>query len=203
MYILLAVVVLFLLVIGAAYYAVMAPPRRPPVYAEKPPVAKDGYVSHTEVRIIDVSLAQYKEYIAQIPLESILNSGSGGIRVESTTMLKEPWNEVGSRRRINFAGGHYAAEEVLVNDEPRVFRYQTWGFTNYARLVTDYLVGEFNVEATPDGKTRVTWTYSFHKNSLLSALLLPNFVKRTITELMGNTVQGMKQALEQNASLKR
>jgi Polyketide cyclase / dehydrase and lipid transport len=205
MYILLAVVALVLLVAGVAY-SVMAPPKSPPAYdGEKPPVAEDGYISNTEVSIFDVSLAQYSEYISQIPLEAILNGGGGGggIRVEGTTVIKGTWNEVGARRRVNFTGGHYAAEDVLVQDEPRVFRYQTWGFTNYARLVTDYLIGEFNVEETPDGKTRITWTYSFHKNSLLSDLLLPNFVKHTIAELMSNTIRSMKQAVEQSASLKR
>lgn len=204
MYVLLAVVVLVLLVASAASYAVVAPPKSPPAYAEKPPVAKDRYISHVETSIFDVSLAQYSEYIAQIPLEAILNGGGGGgIRVESTTVIKGTWNEVGSRRRINFAGGHYAAEEVLANDEPQLFRYQTWGFTFYARLVTDYLIGEFQVEETAERKTRVTWTYSFHKNSWLSAFFLPNFVNRAIAELMKNAVQQMKQAVEQSASLKR
>jgi hypothetical protein len=118
-------------------------------------------------------------------------------------VIKGTWNEVGSRRRIHFVGGHYAAEKVLANDEPRLFRYQTWGFTFYARLVTDYLIGEFQVEETASGKTRVTWTYSFHKTSWLSALFLPAFVNRTIAVLMQNAVQQMKQAVEQSASLKR
>jgi len=196
MYLLLAIVALVLLVAGATY-SVMAPPKSPPAYVEKPSVAKDGYVSHTEEGIFDVSLAQYTEYISQIPLEAILNGeGGGGIRVESTAVIKGTWNEVGSRRRVNFAGGHYAAEEVFANDEPRLFRYQTWGFTLYARLVTDYLIGEFKVEETADRKTCVTWTYSFHKNSLLSALFLPLFVNHTIAELMHTAMQQMRQAVE-------
>ena len=199
MYLLSAIIVLVLLIAGAAY-TVMAPPKSPPMYdSEKPPVAKDGYVSHVEISIFNVSLAQYSERISQIPLEAILNGGGGGgIRVESTTVIKGTWNEVGSRRRINFAGGHYAAEEVLANDEPYLFRYQTWGFTFFARLVADYLIGEFKVEETAEGKTQVTWTYSFHKNSLLSTLFLPNFVNHTMVSFMRNAIQQTKQAVEQS-----
>jgi hypothetical protein len=199
MYMLLAVFALFLLVAVAAFYYVVAPPKSPPAYAgEKPIVAKDGHISHTEVGIIDVPLAQYAEYVSQIPLESILNGGRGIPSVKGSKVIKGTWNEVGARRRIDLEGGHYIAEEVLIR-EPRVFRYQIWGFTNYARLVTDYAIGEFNVEETPDGKTRVTWTYSFHKNSFLSDLFLPNFVKQNWAELMRNSMQGTKRAVEQSA----
>src|SRR5579859_2896026 len=123
MYLLLSIAVLVLLVASAAYTFIM-PPKRPPAYdGEKPPVAQDGYVRHVEESIFNASLAQYSECMSRISLEEILNGGGGGgIRVESTTVIKGVWNEVGSRRRLNFAGGHYAAEEVLANDEPRLFR---------------------------------------------------------------------------------
>lgn len=174
-----------------------APPGRPPVYGEKPPVAEDGYVSHTEECVFDVSLAGYAEALAQAPLESLLNGdGARGIQVESTTPLGGAWAEAGSRRRINFRGGHYAAEEVLAHDPPRLFRYQTWGFTSWQRLLIDYLVGQFQVEETVDGRTHLTWTYSLHKRSPLSGLVLPWFVDNVIAGFMRGALRQIQRTAE-------
>jgi hypothetical protein len=93
--------------------------------------------------------------------------------------------------------GHFAAEEVLL-DQPEVFRYLVWGYTNYARLMIDHAVGEFTYQ-DEGGKTRLTWTYSFRPRSAMVRPFLSRFVSGTWADLMRRTLQVMREGGERHA----
>jgi hypothetical protein len=93
--------------------------------------------------------------------------------------------------------GHFTAEEILV-DQPDVFRYMVWGYTNYARLMVAHAIGEFIYE-DEGGKTRLTWTYSFRPRSAIVRPFLANFVNGTWAQLMRNTLAAMRDGGERQA----
>jgi hypothetical protein len=93
--------------------------------------------------------------------------------------------------------GHFTAEEILV-DEPDLFRYIVWGYTNYARPMIDHAIGEFRY-SDDRGKTHFTWTFSFQPRSVFARPLLSQFVSGTWAELMRNTLEVMRRGGEQQA----
>jgi hypothetical protein len=93
--------------------------------------------------------------------------------------------------------GHFAAEEVLV-DEPRVFRYIVWGYTNYAGLLIDHAIGEFSFE-DEGATTRLAWSYSFQPRSATVRPSLAKFVRGPWADLMRATLQVMREGGERQA----
>jgi polyketide cyclase/dehydrase/lipid transport protein len=190
--------ILLLFGIWLYLYAFRAPTEPPAFTGEKPTVASDGYVSHTEEIVVDVPIEVYRELSDKVELQDALEGTDGIPSVAGTETIKGTWSDPGARRRVSLDGGHFAAEEVLINT-PDTFRYQVWGFTNYGKLVTDYAIGEFNIHED-DGKTHVRWTYSFHKNSLVSQLFLPNFVSNNWASFMRSSLNNTKTSVEEMAA---
>jgi hypothetical protein len=121
--------------------------------------------------------------------------------VTRTEVIRGSWDpdqdRAGARRRVVLDDGHFAAEEVLL-DQPEVFRYLVWGYTNYARLMIDHAVGEFTYQ-DEGGKTRLTWTYSFRPRSAMVRPFLSRFVSGTWADLMRRTLQVMREGGERHA----
>jgi Polyketide cyclase / dehydrase and lipid transport len=106
-------------------------------------------------------------------------------------------DRTGARRRVVLDDGHFTAEEVLV-DQPEVFRYMVWGYTNYARLMIDHAIGEFDFQ-DEGGRTRLTWTYSFRPRSVIVRPFLSRFVNSTWADLMRKTLRAMREGGERQA----
>lgn len=163
-----------------------------------PPTAPDGYVSHTEEITVHVPMAFLHEWrrAHEGHLENTLLGTNKIAGVERTQMLQGTWPEPGARRRVFRKDGNQSLEEVLENTWPTSFRYEVWGFTDRERILTDYLVGEFQHKPVPDG-TLVRWTYSFHRRSLLTRPFLSMAVRNRVPEFMRVALQNMKQQAEQ------
>lgn len=188
------------LTIGIAGYMTLTPPRQTPAYdGPRPALAKDGYVRHTEKITIDIPLADYEAWSKsdQASLDKLLPPDDSLPSVVRTDMVQGVWDEVGARRRVVLSDGHYLAEEVVANEPQKLFRYQVWGFTNFAKLAIDYGVGEFRT-ADNNGKTDLTWTYSYHSNSPLTRPLLERFMKNTWAPYMKTVIQVIKQGAERD-----
>jgi len=176
-----------------------APPGTPPDYSGPRPIAAaDGYVTHSEQIVVDLPLRQYYEWANAQPLEAGLQEQAGIPSVVRTGILQGNWNDVGARRRVELSDGHYAVEEVIAKEDPVLFRYQVWGYTNFARFATDHAIGEFRF-AEAEGKTQVTWTYSFHARSRVASGFLANFVRNDWAAYMRQYLEYAKRASEADA----
>ena len=180
----------------------LAPPQTPPAYTgPRPEPAEDGYISHTESIRIDAPIDEFREWVNHSELEDLGLESDNTPSVVRTEVIRGTWDpdqgRVGDRRRVVLDDGHFTVEEVLV-DEPDVFRYIVWGYTNYARLMIDHAIGEFNFEEE-GGKTHLTWTYSFHPRSAIVRPFLSNFVSGTWADLMRNTLEAMRDGGERQA----
>lgn len=62
----------------------------------------------------------------------------------------------------------------------------------------EHAVGEFHFQAE-EGKTRLTWTYSFRPRSAMVRPVLSRFVQGTWADLMRKTLQVMREGGERQA----
>ncbi|AJY73451.1 hypothetical protein [Paenibacillus beijingensis] len=197
MYIILAAVAVFALAATFTIRQLLSPPRTPPDFTgPRPEIAENGYITHSEEIIIDMPLDQYLAWVETQPLEAGLTGQDDIPSVARTEIIQGTWHEVGARRMIVLSDGHYVAEEVLA-ENPNLFRYQVWGYTNYARFATDYAIGEFQREEV-DGKTHIKWTYSYHKRSNLTGRFLESFVENSWGPYMRQYLQISKEQSEKD-----
>jgi Polyketide cyclase / dehydrase and lipid transport len=173
------------------------PPTAPPDYSAAPPeIDKTGfYIENQETITIDMPRSQLLAWVEQNNLSDILTATEGMPAVENTVVLSGgEWGDVGDRRRIELADGHYAAETILERTDQRM-RYQVWGFTNQAGRFADYAIGEFVYDDQGD-TTLVTWTYRFHPHSWIARLPLSSFVNNTFKGFMQNGLARIKEGAE-------
>lgn len=195
-YIILGALATLIIVVTLSIRQILAPPSTAPDFSgPKPEIADDGYITNSEKVIIDLPLDQYLEWVETQLLEDALTGRNNVPSVVRTEIIQGSWNEVGARRMIELSDGHYVVEEVLAKEDPRLFRYQVWGFTNFARFAVDYAIGEFLHEEI-DGKTQITWTYSFHNRSALTSSFLENFVESTWAPYMQQYLHTSKENSE-------
>lgn len=172
-----------------------AHPSSPDPKAARPLVDQSGFVRHTETIVVHVPMDALTKWRRSVSLESILHGTKRIPGVDHTVMIHGVWDETGARRRVFLKGGNTTTEEVLVNQRPALFRYEVWGFANWARFLTDYAVGEFQFHEVPGG-TEVRWTYSFHKRSWLMTPVVSWVVQNDFAEFMRSALQTMKEAAE-------
>ena len=173
-------------------------PTEPPDYSAAPPTIQAGfYIENVETIVIDLPLDQFLAWQDMTPLSKVLTPTEGVPAVARTVMLEggDTWGEVGDRRRIELADGHFAVETVLSSTRNR-FSYQVWGFTSPAGQYVSYATGEFVYEEQ-DGQTLITWTYRFKPNSLVSRIPLSLFVRNSFQGFMENGLANMKAGAEQ------
>jgi hypothetical protein len=166
-----------------------------------PAAGQSGFARHTEEITVQVPIQRLDQWRRSRPLENTLRGTKRIAGVARTEMIRGTWDEVGARRHVILNDGSQTTEEVLEVTRPSLFRYEVWGFTNWARLLTDCAVGEFQYREMPGG-TAVKWTYSFHQRSLLAAPLLSWVVQTDFAEFMRSALQTMKQQSENDCRTK-
>lgn len=196
-----AVFGLALAMFGPAEFS--APPQTPPAYTEpRPQLADDGYITHRESILIEAPREHVYRW-ANDPDRELSDYVQGGESdfpaVVHTDALIGDWDptvdRTGDRRRVQFADGHYLAEEV-VEDSQDVFRYVIWGFTDpRQRHSIDHAVAAFHYADHGD-HTLVTWTYSFQPLVPVLRPLVQSFVDQTMPTLMTQTLTVLKDGAE-------
>ena len=174
-----------------------AHPGSPDPNPPRPPVGQRGFVRHTETIVVQVPIDALNKWRRSVSLESILRGTKRIPGVDHTVMIHGVWDDAGARRRVFLKDGNTTTEEVLVNQRPALFRYEVWGFTNWARFLTDYAVGEFQYHEAPGG-TEVQWTYSFHKRSWLTAPVLSWVAQHEFADFMRSALRTMKHTAERD-----
>jgi len=162
-----------------------------------PPVDHDGFVRHTEVITVQVPMQFFRHWrqTSAGHLENTLRGTSKIAGVAYTEMIRGRWPQPGARRRVVRKDGNESLEEVLENSWPTRFRYEVWGFTDQERILTNYLVGEFQYREVPGG-TEVRWTYSFHRRHLLIEPILSIEVRNRVPEFMQTALRNLKEEAE-------
>ncbi len=129
----------------------------------KPPLdSHPSYETATATIDVPVPLAALSRWFAQAGMADLatFTSGTAGVPgVVRTETLSGSWGRPGDRRRIVFADGNSAIEEIL-EIGPQGFRYEVWNLTNDTGRFITYALGEFAMSETASG-TRIVWTTAF------------------------------------------
>lgn len=157
----------------------------------KADVSNTGYMERQIVFDVATPLEGTLQTLLHTPLMEIFDDGGGLPAVVETEVLTTTLGNVGDRKRVQLADGHQAVEQLLAVDTPETFMYQVWGFTTEAKFFATYAVGIFEAEAIDQQNTRVTWTYRFKPNSLVSRLPLWLFLTFNWDSFMSNAAENM------------
>ncbi|MEO0366766.1 MAG: hypothetical protein AAF265_14880 [Pseudomonadota bacterium] len=171
-----------------------APPTVPPEYSEPPAVATDGFVTVVASTDVPLSLSEFRDYLLENPFIDYLEPTDNIAPPKSWVPLKGEWLTPGASRRMQLADGHYVIERVLENN-PELFRYQVWVFTNGAGRGIEQIVGEQRFTALSPTLTRFEWRYNVKPTSWFTRI----FVKRRVPELqtfMDTGVRNLNAAID-------
>lgn len=188
--------------LGIVVWRVLAPPFGAPPYADaRPDEAGDGYVGVTHSVFIDAAPEQVWEWSndPDLRLEDLVRFENFPAVVGTEPLVGEwqPGQREGDRRRVEFADGHYLAEEVLV-DSPERFRYMVWGFTSPQRFVVQHGIAQFSY--VPEGSgTRLSWEYTFLPTVDFLRPAVELFLESTMSPMMRATLTAMRDGVEQAA----
>lgn len=86
------------------------------------------------------------------------------------------WDAAGQTRTVLLAGGGSMREELTSVDPPRSFGYLLTEVRGPMTVLVDRVAGQWMF--TPaDGGSEVTWRWSIHRKSILTAWALPLFAR--------------------------
>jgi hypothetical protein len=111
------------------------------------------------------------------------------------------WRNVGDRRRVVFADGASALEEITSTQLPQRFQYEIWNFTGDTGLYINYAVAEFRFSGNERG-THVRWEYSFRPKGGPDAWFISRFVQRDFLQFMAATLTAMQLQASAEAGMK-
>ena len=162
----------------ASCTSAITPPDTPPAYSEPPPLVETGYVSVVTTADVPMSVTDLRAFLLEQPFISFLEPTDTISPPVAEETLQGEWLTPGAVRRLQLADGHYVIERVLEN-EPELFSYQAWIFTNAAARGVNHILGEQRFIALGPNETRFEWTYNVKPKSSFTAF----FVRRQVPEL--------------------
>lgn len=175
--------------------------------ARRPPAGPDGSY---ETVIVDfdlpVPLDQFPRWFAEegasrlsvfmtgtsslFPLPSLRSSSSSESGAVRSDALIGTWKNVGDRRRVVFADGSSALEEITVDQLPQRFQFEVWNITNDTGRYITYALSEFRFSGSDRG-THVRWEYSFSPKGLPDGWFISRFVHEDFRRFMETTLTGL------------
>lgn len=110
-----------------------------------------------------------------IPLPQLFHRWYGPIPpIKAIRNQTADWSEAGESRTIVLTGGGSMQENLTDVDPPRSFSYTITKITGPLALLIDHVEGAWIFEPAGTG-TKVTWRWTVHPKSELTALALPVF----------------------------
>jgi hypothetical protein len=86
------------------------------------------------------------------------------------------WDAAGQTRTVLLTGGGSMREELTSVDAPRSFGYLLTRVRGPMMLLVEHVAGEWTFTPAGDG-TKVTWRWTIHPKSVLTAWVLPVFAR--------------------------
>jgi hypothetical protein len=130
----------------------------------------------------EIGAPQFPSFMTGTPVVS------GTARSES---LIGSWRKVGDRRRIVFADGKSAIEEITVDQKPQLFQYEMWNLTNDMGRYITYGLANFSLSGSDQG-THLRWTYSFRPLAWPDGWFISRVVHEDFRQFMEATMAAMQ-----------
>ena len=142
------------------------PPAAPPTLRAPPEVATSGFLTAYTEETISMSVPELRAFMEREPLIGFLEPTENIADPVEAWVLEGTWPEPGAARWLRLSDEHYVVERVLGN-EPELFRYQVFVFTNATGRGVEQIVGEQRF-VPMDGGTRVEWTYDVRPRNFVA-----------------------------------
>ena len=179
--------------------AAPTPPAVPPEPTAPPPVATEGFVSARTAAVVPMSVPELRAFMLERPLLTFLEPTENVSPPRKAEVLSGTWSEVGAVRRLRLTDGHYVIERVL-EDEPELFRYQVWVFTNAAGRGVDQIIGEQRFVALGPDETRYEWDYNIKPKNTVTRVFVRRLVEREIQPFLDDGLQAFAAAAREEAA---
>lgn len=112
-----------------------------------------------------------------MPLTTLFSSWYGPIPpIRGVRDQTGDWQQAGQSRTIVLAGGGTMRETLTAVDPPRSFTYVITGITGPMAPLIDHVEGAWNFAPKGTG-THVTWRWTLHRKSALTAPALAVFAR--------------------------
>ena len=126
-------------------------------------------------RAIPVAPAELFTRMVPMPLSDLFTRWYGPIPpIKETRDQTGDWDAVGRSRTVVLTGGGSMHEELTSFDPPRSFGYTLSQVTGALAPLVDHVDGLWLFDPVGTG-TRVTWRWTIHPRSALTAVALPVF----------------------------
>lgn len=128
-------------------------------------------------RAIPVTVEDAFSPTLSIPLPLICSNWYGPIPpIKEVREQTGDWDAAGQTRMLTMVGGGSLQEELTSVDPPRSFGYRLSDIKGPMAALVGSVDGKWSFEPAGTG-TRVTWQWTIHPKSAVSAPLLPAFGK--------------------------
>ena len=107
---------------------------------------------------------------------------------------------VGAKRHITFTSGDVSQEELLTFNPPGNYLYRLTEFGGVFDKLTAAAYGECWFDHV-EGKTRITWEYSFTYKSIFARMILSIFLSTAYKKFMLNCLENAKNMLEKRKTI--
>lgn len=114
---------------------------------------------------------------------------------EKVDLLDASYDQVGQKRIITFQGGDTAEEQLLTFNPPGNYSYRISNFSNFLKKLSNDAYGQLWFDHI-DGKTRITWEYSFSYKNIFARMALSLFLTFVYKKFMRVSLENAKKALE-------
>jgi len=122
------------------------------------------------------------------PIRLVAQPDNGAARTDALT---GGWRNAGDRRRLVFADGTSALEEITADPSPQRFQYEVWNITNDTGRYITYALSEFRFSGS-EGGTRIRWEYAFRRRGWPDGWFISRFVHRDFKQFMEATLTAMQ-----------
>jgi hypothetical protein len=130
-----------------------------------------------ESRVIPVPVEEAFHRTLPMPLPDLFKRWHGPIPpIKEVREQTGAWDAAGQTRTVLLAGGGSMREELTSVDPPRSFGYLLTKVRGPMTLLVDHVAGEW-IFTPADGGSEVTWRWTIHRRSILTAWALPVFAR--------------------------
>ncbi len=156
-------------------------------------------ISATVSTIIERRPADTFDWFVELDISRVLNGYGPLPAVEQTLNQSGRWTTPGETRDLQMSRGITARQEILICEKPRFFAYRVSGFAHILDLMAWGAEARWWFEEVSDGRTRLTWRYTFWPRSRIAQIAMYPIISTIWTGYMQKTIELMRRFAESDA----
>lgn len=158
---------------------------------QPPELASESkYLTNEEILFLPTDTAAAWTFFRENPITDFLEPTDRIPAIASIEVLKAPWGEPGSVRRVNFVTGGTVLERVLTSTDEE-FTYQIWDLQTDSGSFINHIYGEFRVRTAEDG-AEIVWRYNIAPNVFFARPFIRRFLTNDFEPFMEGGIAGLE-----------